>query len=221
MRMGYKITLSIITIMMLFTISIGTSYSFYAVSDTQDKPNYLATTCFDISYEDSESIKIDGTNGYAYPMSEETALAKLKPYTFTIKNKCTNETASAGINYILTLNTIKDKPKDLFPYLNYKLMLSGEAKNSNVKLDNLLYTDETIKNSIITSEVGTDIDESYNIDVNSLMPGESREYSLYLWIAEDACDNNLIIDENTNETQCEKYVMGKSFEARIALYAYM
>jgi len=318
MRMGYRITLSILTIMILMTISVGSSYSYYAVSSTQEEPNYLSTTCFNISFEEEDSINLTNT----YPMSEYDALHKLKPYKFTVTNTCTTGNASADTKYILTLNTLIDKPAELAPYINHKLLankgleedavimvyagdvnadgkadstdsakilnaLAGtkldEAQNyvgdinndgkadstdsvkmlnalagtttlpiknisyllngasayefnnaylnnkylyvkhwekSNGIITNLTTTDENVKLSLLESEVSADIDTSYTLDVSSLSPGESIEYGLYLWIPEDACNNTGIIND-ANETECEANVMGKSFEAKILLYAYM
>ncbi len=53
MRKGYKITLSVLTIMILVTITIGTSYSYYSVSDVQSEENTLTSTCFNITYNDN------------------------------------------------------------------------------------------------------------------------------------------------------------------------
>ena len=50
MRSGYKVTLGVLTIMILVTITIGTSYSYYSVASKQQDPNKLTTTCFEVSY---------------------------------------------------------------------------------------------------------------------------------------------------------------------------
>ena len=50
MRNGYKVTLSILTIMILMTLTIGTSYSYYSISAEQEEPNVLSTTCFKINF---------------------------------------------------------------------------------------------------------------------------------------------------------------------------
>ena len=73
MRKGYKITLSVLTIMILITITVGTSYSYYSVSDIQDNPNTLTSTCFNIEYSEGTNGSINLTN--SYPMSEAPALA--------------------------------------------------------------------------------------------------------------------------------------------------
>src|SRR5699024_4059471 len=96
MRSGYKVTLGILTIMILVTITIGTSYAYYSISSTQENPNEISTTCFDVSYTEGSngSINLPAT----YPMSEANALKKLQPYEFTITNPCTSENASNPIN---------------------------------------------------------------------------------------------------------------------------
>ena len=206
MRMGYRITLSILTIMILMTISVGSSYSYYAVSSTQEEPNYLSTTCFNISFEDEDSINL--TN--AYPMSRTDALVKLKPYKFKVTNTCTTENASEPTKVSILLNYIKEK-NELQNYIYFRLV-----SNKGFELENwILDLDESqIEN----------IDSSKYIGIRSMAPGESEEFSLYLWIDENACiKNNSVNTEVCDESNkwWEDNVMGKTFEGQISVYAYM
>lgn len=129
MRSGYKITLGILTIMILVTITVGTSYSYYSIASEQANPNELATTCFEISFSEGSngSINLAAT----YPMSEESALTRLNPYNFTITNTCSS---GATTNYIVTLNTLTASPSNLTSYINYKLNTVTSAGTANAKI---------------------------------------------------------------------------------------
>lgn len=200
MRNGYKITLGIITILILITITIGTSYSFYSVSDTQTDPNSLTTTCFQIDYNGSDNINLTGDGNYAYPMNEETALAKT-PYTFTIKNTCTSTNANGVIKYDVSLNTLTDEISNLSSALRFKLNKTAPvvAEGSSDMLSKLQdKLDANIK-------IKYGIDNSYHLISGTLAPDESVTYNLYLWI-----------DESANNS-----VMGQTFNGKVLVYAYM
>ena len=173
MRNGYKIALGVITIMILITISIGTSYSFYSVSDTQTNPNSLATTCFEISYNGSNAINLTGDGKYAYPMSEAVATAKT-PYTFTIKN-----------TYDVSINTLTDTTSNLTPSLRYKLDKTAPAIANGTSAMLTSLTDK-LGNNIKTAY---NVSKSYNLVSGVLAPNESVTYNLYLWIDENAGNN--------------------------------
>ena len=201
MRSGYKVTLGILTIMILVTITIGTSYSYYSIASTQADPNKLSTTCFNVSYTEGSngSINLSAT----YPMSESDALTRLQPYEFTITNTCTSENASNPVNYIVTLNTLTSNASTLpLSLLRYKL---NETSPSVVDGTSGLLgsaTPYTFGDSIKTTY---DLDSSYNLVTGTLAPGESITYNLYLWI-----------DENANTD-----IMNQTFTGRVLVYSYM
>lgn len=194
MRKGYKITLSVLTIMILITITVGTSYSYYSVSDVQDNPNTLTSTCFDITYaENSSSINL--TN--SYPMSESKALA-LTPYSFTITNTCA--AGNQTVNYIVTLNTLTASPSTLTSSLNYKLNKTAPA--AIVGTTGTLTTPYALNPNVKTEE---GIDTSYSLEVGTLAPGEAKTFNLYLWI-----------NENAGNT-----IMGQNFTGKVLVYSYI
>lgn len=205
MRSGYKITLGVLTIMILVTITIGTSYSYYSVASTQESPNELTTTCFDVSFTDSNSISLNADGNYAYPMSEANALAKLTPYTFTITNTCTTQNATNPVNYVVTLNTLTSAPSSLaLTNLRYKLNKTAPSTvngTSSILSNAPVYDLGIAKNDANANDINT----SYNLLSGELAPGESATYNLYLWIDESA----------GNE------VMGQTFNGRILVYSYM
>ena len=204
MRKGYKVTLSMLTIMILLTLTIGTSYSFYSVSDVQTNPNELTTTCFDISFNDnngSSTIQLNSDGKYAYPMSEASALSKLTPYEFTLTNNCTSSNASAGVNYVVTLNTLTATTSNLTSYLKYKLnrTLPSAVTGTTAALTANPYN---LAASIKTEQ---GIDTSYSLTSGTLAPGDSATYKLYLWIDESAGND----------------IMGYNFNGKILVYSYM
>lgn len=194
MRKGYKITLSVLTIMILITITIGTSYSYYSVSDVQENPNTLTSTCFNITYAENTS-SINLTN--SYPMSEAKALG-LSPYSFTITNTCA--AGNQTVNYIVTLNTLTDSPSTLTSSLNYKL--NKTAPTAIVGTTGTLTTPYALNPNVKTEE---GIDTSYSLEVGTLAPGDSKTFNLYLWINEDA----------TND------IMGQNFTGKVLVYSYI
>ncbi|MCI9281415.1 MAG: hypothetical protein HFI49_04075 [Bacilli bacterium] len=195
MRKGYKITLGVLTVMILITITIGTSYSYYSVSDIQDNPNTLASTCFNIEYTEGTNGSISLTN--SYPMSEANALA-LTPYNFTITNTCA--AGNQTVNYVVTLNTLTAKPSTLTSSLNYKL--NKTAPTAIVGTTGTLSTPYALNPNVKTDE---GIDTSYSLEVGTLAPGESKTFNLYLWI-----------NENANNT-----IMGQTFEGKVLVYSYI
>ena len=200
MRSGYKITLGILTIMILVTITIGTSYSYYSIASTQENPNELTTTCFDVSFAEGEngSIKLNAT----YPMSEESA-GNLTPYEFTITNNCTTTNANNPINYVVSLNTLTANMPTL-PLNALRVRLDKTSPNAETGTSSLLsnISNYDLSESIKTSE---GINTSYNLISGALAPGESVTYSLRLWI-DEAANND---------------VMNDSFTGRVLVYSYM
>ena len=198
MRSGYKITLGVLTIMILVTITIGTSYSYYSVASEQTNPNDLATTCFNTSYtEGTSSINLPAT----YPMSEASA-NNLSPYTFTIANTCDT---GASINYVVTLNTLND-PAPTLPlnFLRYRL---DQTAPSTVNGTSGLLSNASIYDLgvALNDPSAQGINISYNLATGTLAPGESVTYNLRLWIDESATTD----------------VIGQTFTGRVLVYSYV
>lgn len=195
MRKGYKVTLGVLTIMILLTLTIGTSYSYYSVGDVQSDTNELATACFKVTYNGTDGAigtsNINLTN--SYPMSEDSA-NNLIPYTLTITNSCTS---GPNIKYDVSLNTKSASNATLAPSLRYKLGsdTSGMLESLPDKLSTL--------NSTYKSNEG--ILKSYSLKSGELAPGSSETITLRLWIDEAA----------GNE------VMTQTFTGQIYAYAYL
>ena len=201
MRSGYKVTLGILTIMILVTMTIGTSYSYYSVAKTQEDPNVLTSTCFDISYTEGTngSIKLDAT----YPMSDEDAISKITPYEFTITNTCTTENATDPVNYEITLNTLLN-PASTLPLNLVKYRLDQTTPSATTGTSTLVSNANQYNlDATIKSENG--IDASYELASGTLNPGESKTFNLYLWIDESATGD----------------VMNQTFTGRVLVYSHM
>ena len=200
MRSGYKITLGILTIMILVTITIGTSYSYYSVASEQTNPNEITTTCFDVSFSEGAngSIKLNAT----YPMSE-TSANNLTPYEFTITNTCTTSNATDPIKYVVTLNTLTANTPTL-PLNLLRVRLDKTSPSTQNGTSALLsnIAPYTLGDQLKTEE---GIDTSYNLAEGTLAPGESVTYNLRLWIDETASND----------------VMNNSFTGRVLVYSYM
>lgn len=193
MKKGYKVTLGVLTIMILLTLTIGTSYSYYTVGGTQEDTNELVTTCFKIDYNGTNDININN----AYPMSDTKGEAS-NPYTFTVTNTCTAANAGTNrISYDISLNTVAGKTSNLATSLKYKLDTQASALLST-KLNSINSLKSTLK-----TENG--VDNSYGLISGTLGPGETKTYNLRLWIDENAGND----------------VMGQTFYGKVLVYAYM
>lgn len=193
MKKGYQVTLGVLTIMILLTLTVGTSYSYYTVGGTQDDTNDLVTTCFKIDYNGTDDININN----AYPMSDTKGEAST-PYSFTVTNTCTAANAGTNrINYEISLNTVKNKTSNLAGSLKYKL---------DTQASTLLSTKLNSSNSLKASlKEENGVANSYGLTSGSLGPGETKTFNLRLWI-----------DENAGNE-----VMGQTFYGKVLVYAYM
>lgn len=200
MGKSYKVTLGVLTVMILLVITVGTSYSYYSVSSEQTDPNTVATTCFEFELDDTSSTSVNLSA--AYPMSDATAVSTLTPYEFVIRNTCTN---GGDIKYDLTLNTLTTKAPTLTDTkIKYRLDVTAPSAiaGTNKMLNTIYSTDYDLPSEIKTSK---SLDKVYKLESGTLAPGESKTYNFRLWL-DSTADNS---------------VMGKTFEGMILAYAYM
>ncbi len=198
MRSGYKITLGILTIMILVTMTIGTSYSYYMISGAQTNPNEITSACFEISFsEGSDAINLTAT----YPMSDDNA-STLSPYTFTITNTCTGSNATT-INYDVTLSTITTTPSTLqTSLLKYRL---DQTNPTSITGTPSLLSNANPYSFSTNIQSAYDLDTSYSLASGTLSPGASVTYNLRLWITESATTD----------------IMGDTFAGRVLVYSYL
>ena len=174
-----------ISLVLIILFSIGVSYSLWNISVSQDTTNLAESKCFDLSISNQEnSINLDN----AYPISNEKGKS-LTPYTFTVINTC-DITAEYSVNLeVLNNSTLSSKFIDVM------------LENNDIKEINLL------SNFDNADKVNTSSIESRKLTTGILKSGQSKDYSLRLWI-----DYNTTLEDLNNEIKTFKskiVVVGK------------
>ena len=194
--------LLISTIAIVVIAATSVTYAYLSYNATQTDENILTTSCFNISYSDSNSISLNSNGNYAYPMSEESA-NNLTPYSFTITNTCDTSNSTDPINYVVTLNTLNTSPSTIeLSKLRYRLDMTTPTATTGTSTLMSEAAPYDLSSSIKSAE---GINTSYNLLEGTLAPGASVTYNLRLWIDEAA----------GNE------VMKQTFNGRILVYSYL
>lgn len=194
--------LLISTIAIVVIAATSVTYAYLSYNATQTDENIVTTSCFDISYSDSDSISLNSNGNYAYPMSEDGA-NRLTPYSFTITNTCTTTNSTDPINYVVTLNTLTSSPSTIeLSKVRYRLDMTNPTSSTGTSALMSEAATYDLSAAIKSSE---GIDTSYNLVEGTLAPGASVTYNLRLWIDEAA----------GNE------VMNQTFNGRILVYSYL
>ena len=163
MRKSYKIILIVISILLIGSIIIGTSYSMWVKTAVQKEKNIVNSSCFDIEFTESSSINLAS----AIPISDEAGLKK-KPYTFTLKNTC-------NMNSKVTI---------ALDVLNTSTMSSSAIKTSLTK-GNKSGTPTLLTSLDKKAEVDiSGAKEAYILGTDIIGANKSKSYSLYLWMDE-------------------------------------
>ena len=163
MRKSYKIILMVISILLIGSIIIGTSYSMWVKTAVQKEENVLNSSCFSIEFTESSNINL--TN--AMPISDEAGLKK-KPYTFTLKNTC-------NMNSKVTI---------ALDVLSTSTMSSSAIKTSLTK-GGLGGTPTLLTSLDKKAEVDiSGAKEAYILGTDIIGANKSKSYSLYLWMDE-------------------------------------
>ena len=187
----YKVMLLSITVLLVATILLGTSYSIWTTTNKQTGTNVINVGCFKITFTDT-GLSENGVAGgninlqKAYPISESDG-SSLTPYIFNIKNEC-----SIAANYSVNLETLGESNFNL-DYLRIKFNDINSATNNSV-----IY-------SSITSDANPSISGSIaskNLASGYLNDGEDVTYSLRAWI-------------DSNATTTTENVMGKVWKGKI------
>ena len=152
--------LLISTIAIVIIAATSVTYAYLSYNATQADENILTTSCFNISYSDSNSISLNSNGNYAYPMSEERA-NKLTPYSFTITNTCTTTNSTDPINYVVTLNTLNTSPSNIeLSKLRYRLDMTTPTATTGTSTLMSEAAPYDLSSSIKSAE---GIDTSYNL----------------------------------------------------------
>lgn len=164
------VALLISSIVIVVVAAISVTYAYLSFNATQTEANIISTGCFNINFEDRDSINMLSS----YPMSSSTAFNNITPYSFTITNTCQNNTP-----YYVLLNIYDTTNDDLLTYINYSFDASTVHKLSDM-------TPIDAPSNVISS----DIKASYLIETGTLSEtSPSKTYELYLWIDESAGNN--------------------------------
>jgi len=169
---NHKIILIVISILLLFCVTIGISYAYWQITHKQKNANIINSGCFEVTFEETGS---DITLTNAFPISNQKGLA-LTPYKFKIKNTCTIDS-----EYYVTLNSFGET-STLLNENSIKYAFDFSTKTSP--------TPKILGDSPENSETS-------NIDINNLIKSyylkggylralEEIEFSLYLWVDQDA-----------------------------------
>ena len=163
MRKSYKIILIVISILLIGSIIIGTSYSMWVKTAVQKEKNIVNSSCFDIEFTESSSINLAS----AIPISDEAGLKK-KPYTFTLKNTCNmNSKVSIALD-VLSTSTMSSSA--------IKTSLTKGNKSGTPTL--LTALDKKAEVDISGAK------EAYILGTDIIVANKSKSYSLYLWMDE-------------------------------------
>ena len=163
MRKVYKIILMVISILLIGSIIIGTSYSMWVKTAIQKEQNIVNSSCFDIEFTESSNINL--TN--AIPISDEAGLKK-KPYTFTLKNTCNMNSKVTIALDVLSTSTMSSNA--------IKTSLTKGNKSGTPKL--LTSLDKKAEVDISGAK------EAYILGTDIIGANKSKSYSLHLWMDE-------------------------------------
>ncbi len=158
--------LLILSIVIVITAAISITYAYLAYSGSQNDPNTISSSCYDITFTEGSSINLT-----SYPMSSSQAFSRIDPYTFTITNNC-----ATGSGYQIFLNISNNTDQELLSYINFSL-----DGTSTTRLTSL--TPSSLPAGVSSSNIST----SYVIATGSLPDiNTSESFELYLWIDESA-----------------------------------
>ena len=163
MRKSYKIILIVISILLIGSIIIGTSYSMWVKTAVQKEKNIVNSSCFDIEFTESSSINLAS----AIPISDEAGLKK-KPYTFTLKNTCNMNSKVTIALDVLSTSTMSSSA--------IKTSLTKSNKSGTPTL--LTSLDKKAEVDISGAK------EAYILGTDIIGANKSKSYSLYLWMDE-------------------------------------
>ena len=181
-----------IALLGLFLLVFGVSYALFSVVLNGTKRNKITTANLELrltdtnGFEEEEGYGINLEN--ALPISDEEGL-KTEPYQFVVTN-----TGSIPASYTLRLNDVEDVTNTLEDqYIKYNLVkkdyLKSYQKNSLPQGISTTYYKRTL-NCPESGQCEFDFKpstlENRVLDETTILPGESIEYTLNLWLDYEA-----------------------------------
>jgi len=193
MKKRYKIALVLITLLLVGTIFLGTSYSIWQRTNVQEGTNEVRVGCFTITYTNLASYGGEAAGDIhlvnAYPISDESG-SSLVPYMFNIKNEC-----EIAANYTINLETLNTSNFNT-EYLRLKFNdVNNVTSNSSIIYNDLdegtiMLTEESSAARVLTN--------------GHLEQNEEKTYSLRIWV-----------DKNATTTTTN--VMGKTWNGKVVV----
>mgnify|MGYP007103626286 CR=1 FL=1 len=166
----YHVFMLVLTCCVVGLSIIGVSYAYWKFTYIAEKTNNATSGCFNIELTDQKD-EINLTN--AYPITDEQGL-KLKPFSFTLKNTC-----SIFAHYYVNLEMLEGTT------LNSKWVATKVNSDAITTLDQYKTTTTAISGST----------ESRTIAEGYLGSGDSVDYTLSLWMDEDATINDDVMNK--------------------------
>ena len=190
MKKRYTISLILITLLLIGSLFIGTSYSLWHKTSAQNGFNQIEVGCFRITFTDSGFTgagDINLTNAYPIPESKGKLTT---PYKFKIENTC-----NIASNYTVNLETLTTSTFNNA----YLRVLINDAESSVIYSSGLEAAIPQLSESSVAKKIGSGYLEPTGSE------GSSVEYTIRLWIDYDA-------------TESTSNVMGKEWRGKISVY---
>lgn len=165
-RVVDKKRIIVVLFAILGIVIIGTSFALWQLTFTQSGTNVITTGCLKLTLtEDTDAINLTD----ATPTSDVDG-KMLNPFTFTLENVCTTETA-----YVVNLETVSNGDKILADnYVKVNLVSGG----------NELFLDKLLMGHINEEKVLEEASVAYKLYQGKLGNKEKVSFSLRLWMDE-------------------------------------
>ena len=195
MSKKYKIALFSISVLLIASVFMGTSYSLWQDSNVQEGTNEIKVGCFSVTFMNLASyngqvagdINLDNT----YPISDESG-SNLTPYMFSVKNEC-----SVASDYTINLETLNTSN-----FNNDFLRLKFNDVNNVTNNNSVLYNTLDEGTIILTDESRV----AKKLVTGHLESNDEKTYSLRLWVDKSA-------------TTTTPNVMGKIWNGKVVVYS--
>lgn len=190
MKKNGKQTALIVAVAVLAVALIGVTYAWLTKNLDAQNTNVIKAGDLKLTYaNETDGIYLSGEK--AAPVSDETGKS-YTPYKFTLKN--TGDFEAKYTMYLDNAKSYKDVEKDK----DVTITSENLMKNSFIKyqlISSNAYTGDTKPedtSSTTTLHLLSDLGEHPNriLESGTLASGQSKDYELTLWIAEDA-DNSV------------------------------
>jgi len=177
--MNKKKLIVIVSVLVLIG-GIALSFAYFNINGRQDVSNTFRSRCLNVTIEsESESISLNNN----YPISDVEGLSS-KPYTFTIRNTCNQDT-----NYEINLESLNETSNTLSEeYI--KVSLSSDTMDNIIsKLSSNKETETLISGAY----------KSHNLYSGNIKAGESKTFNFREWM-----DYDTTKEQGANKTYTSK-----------------